>query len=217
MFGAAMQQEETKEETKEDAKNLAEHTPKTNPSKDEVLRKPIHKYYTPTQLPLKVGLRLSVTEITHIDTTKQQYGIKGYLVYNWRATDKDVENFMKCKENGNKYIPEFTPNLHFVNDVEVKNYEEKNNVKIKYNHNIAYNSQEALSINIVFTQAFDVHNFPFDVQDLRIILTTLFHDPIQEILLVPSLIHNNQFKIDKTWVKHCSLGYKTYRCCKSNH
>eukprot|EP01084_Bolivina_argentea_P198414 339764_1 len=135
--------------------------------------KAIHKYYKDIELPLEVGLRISVTEITHIDTTKQQYGIKGYLVYNWKATDNDIKNFIKCKENNDKYTPEFAPNLHFVNDVEVLNYEEKDNTKIEFGKDgdIAYNSQDAMFINIIFTQEFKVHNFPFDVQDLRIIIT----------------------------------------------
>mmetsp|Transcript_14227 Transcript_14227/g.21476 ORF Transcript_14227/g.21476 Transcript_14227/m.21476 type:complete len:420 (-) Transcript_14227:272-1531(-) len=164
--------------------------------------KRVRKYYDPSELPLQVGLRLSVTEVTHIDTSKQQYGIKGYLVFNWRATKKDVVNYNQSQEDGTKYVPEYTPDLHFVNDVEILSHEEKQNLKIDFNQSkfgdTPFNSQEALFINVIFTQEFDVQSFPFDVQNLPIIITTLLHDRREDIQLVPSLIHQNQFKLDKT-------------------
>ena len=110
---------------------------------------------------LVMHLRFEITEITSIDTQNQRYGIKGAIRRIWCIRD----GFRKLGSNRDAYEPQFQPKFHFLNSVETIHHD-ADRVVIKNNK---YN-QQVISFNMIFTEEFEIQNFPFDVQDLSLVL-----------------------------------------------
>ena len=140
---------------------------------------------------LEMCLRFEITEITCIDTQNQRYGIKGAVRRIWKATELDLQNY---RSNPDNYSPQFKPKFHFVNSVETFNLE-YGRFRIKKNK---YN-QQIVRFNMIFTEEFEIENFPFDVQDLSVVLRES-HDPEQLTHnKPPNELFNSYIMFDKTW------------------
>ena len=140
---------------------------------------------------LKMGLRFEINEITFIDTQNQRYGIKGFIVRIWKATKQDLENY---KTNSNEYSPQIKPKFRFLNSVEVTDID---NGRIRVKHN-KYNVQY-ITFNIQFTEEFEIENFPFDVQDLTVVLEEKYDARFLSHVPPPEDVYTSYIRFDKTW------------------
>lgn len=109
----------------------------------------------------------------------------------WKASETDLKNW---QENRDGYEPQFKPKFHFVNCVETISHD-ADRVVVKNNK---YN-QQVVSFNMIFTEEFEIENFPFDVQDMSLVLKEarnlreLAHDK------PPDELFNNYIMFDRTW------------------
>ena len=139
---------------------------------------------------VEIGFRMDIREITHIDTTKQCYGIKGALKLSWLASKDDAESFYERKET--EYTPSFVPHIEWTNDVECEDYNVGSIVLKKDRESgLDYNTQ-TIKFNMTFTEEFEVKHFPFDVQDLSVV----FHER-KHSQFVPHHTMSNFLKLDK--------------------
>eukprot|EP01083_Nonionella_stella_P059924 156766_1 len=170
------------EDTKESINNAIQNATRVKAVKD---------IYVPTDLPLKVGLKLSIKEITDVDTSAQQYGLKGDLAVEWKASEQDCSNYI---EDSNNYTPEYVPSLMFINDIDTTRFD-KSAIVIKDTYNV-----QKIKFNIRFTQTFDVRNFPVDVQDLSLVFHEEFTMHNRDVSFTTSFLDKNYIKLNKTWI-----------------
>eukprot|EP01084_Bolivina_argentea_P143498 251957_1 len=162
----------------------------TNASEEKT---PFHEWYDSQDLTngkLEVGIKFEIYEITHVDTSAQQYGIRALMRIDWKATKNDIKNFEQ--NNKETYTAEFEPEISFTNYVSLNQYEYRPTIITQ-----TYN-EKCLYINVVFTEEFEVASFPFDVQDLTMAFTQ--HSTIgMSIITVPSHVSSSYIRFDHTW------------------
>eukprot|EP01084_Bolivina_argentea_P304396 525667_1 len=129
----------------------------------------------------EVGLKFDIHEITYIDTHDQKYGIKGLLTLTWKP---------------NKPDDKFEPFISFANNVDKTELNQEKETTERIIQNEKYKVKK-IDINMTFTEEFEVSAFPFDVQDLTIVMKQ--DKKSSEIVHVPSHKDNNYMRIDETW------------------
>eukprot|EP01084_Bolivina_argentea_P091058 163976_1 len=116
--------------------------------------------------PVEVGLRFRLDQVASVDTLNECYAIVGYLDMDWKATKNDIKTW---KQSYSNYKPEYVPNVKPVNCVSVGispvDWSTANPIGITSISDIDYNILR-VQLSCTFREPMNLHNFPFDVQDL---------------------------------------------------
>eukprot|EP01084_Bolivina_argentea_P143503 251964_1 len=155
----------------------------------------------------EVGMRVRVDELIFIDTAAQKYGIRMVLDRTWEASERDLKQWKELKTSGKTkdYDPEYVPYINVMNEV-VRNtsnalpWEQTGgNFIIQYSkqHEKYYNRYK-IETNCELTEEFEVQNYPFDIQDLSIVIGAETAS-IKEQRLVPHHISTPFFTINVTY------------------
>eukprot|EP01084_Bolivina_argentea_P207208 353585_1 len=126
-----------------------------------------------------VGIRIRIDELAYINTENQKYGVNLVLERTWKASEADISlwNELKSTKNLQDYLPDYHPKLNFINLVTV-HYEEalkweetRGKFMIKENDKDGcFYNRYKIEGHYEFTEEFEVQNYPFDMQDLSIII-----------------------------------------------
>lgn len=122
-----------------------------------------------------------VRYVADVDTLNETFKCAFGLDMLWKATDEDKKNFAT---NASGFTPGWVPNFEFPNakeiELERRNLVTGNPFKVTPE---GFNFLRTLCTGVFMTK-FDLHAFPFDVQDLHVIMDMSF-DLKEEALLVP--------------------------------
>eukprot|EP01084_Bolivina_argentea_P143496 251954_1 len=164
------------------------------------------------------GMRLRIDQLVHIDTANQRYELAAIFDKTWTATEKDISaykndptnykpqwipkiDFKNCIDTGNiRYQAWTTENIFKIKDIELKDKITRNGNEDNKEQEHKYESYNCQRIKFTgnFTEEFEVENFPFDVQDLSIVIAPS-SKPSCEFKFVPDMTHPDYIAIDKTW------------------
>jgi hypothetical protein len=118
--------------------------------------------------------------IADVDTLQQTFRAAFGIDMLWKATDTDIKNY---EADIHTYTPGWVPNFEFPSAKEVT-AERRNLVTgIPFKVVDGYNFMRTL-ITGTFMEQFELKSFPFDVQDLTVIMDMSF-DLKGEVLLIP--------------------------------
>jgi len=158
----------------------------------------------------EVGVRVRVDELSYISTATQRYGCKLLLDRSWEASKNDLRQW-KALRNGEieekgvgDYKPEYTPFVNFANSVSANGipqpWEQTGGLHIIMQSDMdqKYYNRYKIKGEFEFTEEFEVQNYPFDLQDLSIVVTPE-SSSIEEQRLVPHHFIDAYFTVNDTW------------------
>lgn len=148
-------------------------------------------FYDPNG-PHYVGVNLQVHYITNVDTVSQQFDTGMYLNFEYKPTEKDVEEYKRLKELGEleNFTPEFQPAFRFPNMMETTQRDlqpyldgslytllidgevDTRGATVDLPSGSKYMIAARMAIRGTFAEPFELQNFPVDCQDLRIVITS---------------------------------------------
>eukprot|EP01084_Bolivina_argentea_P320641 556368_1 len=160
----------------------------------------IHNFYPKA---VRLGIRLRIEQLSDIDTVSQTYTVRCVQVTDWQASDDDITNYNKDKEN---FVPSRIIKVLCVNAVSETGESTVYN-QFKHKDGKIYNVR--MNINqITFTESFECHNFPFDVQDLSFVYDA--DRGIDEVIFVPSRCNKEMMYINMTYLALCDWDIVHY-------
>ena len=139
--------------------------------------------------------------------THLQYGVNFVLDRTWKPSPADFKQWSERKAAGtlSEYKPSYVPFICLVNEVtcnflEVLLWEQTGGAYLIQKSNIDnkfYNRYKIRGLR-EFTEEFEVENYPFDFQDLSIIISAETAN-IDQQRLVPHHTCPAYFEMNKTW------------------
>ena len=136
-----------------------------------------------------VYFQYNILHIDNIDTIKEEYLVDFNVKIFWQMLEKELiegRPLHNINETNYKSVPKsvwsdiWNPQIFFVN-LSTQNFEERN-YRIEKRDNKLYVVENIHMIG-VFSQKFSLHNFPFDYQELEIIIQSKRNDT--RVNLVP--------------------------------
>lgn len=170
-----------------------------------------HKDFWHPGNPHVVGINLQVHYVSNVNTIEQSFQAGLYVSHEWQPSKEDVEEWMKLKEEGRieEFRPEYIPQFRFSNGLEFetreyRKYLDGTTFSLLVNGEIDTRGAEVtmqqdymisarLSIRGSFGEPFQLQEFPFDVQDMKIIIASTANAHTQ--ILVPHFRRNEFVKI----------------------
>ena len=105
--------------------------------------------------------------ISDISTIEQTFRIAVGIDMEWKATDRDLEDWSKGADAQKDYVPEVVPNFELPNakEISIERRALENGNPFKLTESTGKNFLRAF-IEATCLQQFNLRSFPFDVQDL---------------------------------------------------
>lgn len=173
-------------------------------------------YHEPGE-PHYVGINLQIHFVTNVDTVTQQFEVGFFLNYEWLPSKKDVINYNEIlkKSNISEFIPEYLPDFRWPNmmsasQMELKHYldgslytlltdgeKDSRGAMTSLPNGLKYLIAARLEMRATFAEPFELENFPFDCQDLRLTLVSTATSDQQK--LVPHFRRNAFITIEKEY------------------
>jgi len=159
-----------------------------------------------------VGVAMEVHYMNQINTVEQTFVCGFHITLGWQPSKEEVESYKKAKaaNEEDEWEPDYMPHIRFPNCLEFQQQEFETHLdgstvelleKGKYDTRGAMVDMElqylltaTLNIRAKFGEPFELENFPFDVQDLKIILESCATSERQ--VLVPHFEKNAFIKIN---------------------
>jgi len=165
----------------------------------------------------KVGVYVTVFHIGEISTVLQSFDVEMVVNCSWLPTEEELARF---KEEGHaSFTPDFFPRFDIVNAEETPEWSynqyqgrdflfaDRAQFELQGFKNVKY--QWALmcqaKVKVHCRADFDMHSFPFDIQDLPIVLES---GRIELSHLVPSLVNHRLLKLDLAGVSQDEWEFK---------
>ena len=118
-----------------------------------------------------IELRIVIFRVEDIDTVKQEFTCEFFMAATWE------EPRLKGKpENNVDWDEEWDPRLYFDNIVEIKSFEQKHKIFTSNEEEGSPTVQLSFRVKASFKSIFSLHDFPFDYQDLRIVVSSRWND-----------------------------------------
>eukprot|EP01083_Nonionella_stella_P022806 63050_1 len=156
-----------------------------------------------------VGLRITVNELTFIDTATQRYGVNMIIDRTWKASDGDLEHWTKLRwrppdgQTIRDYLPDYRPIVNIVNKVEGSEeamlWEEHGGEYTIQRKGDVYYNRYKVEANYTLTEEFEVESYPFDFQDLSIVIAPATSTIQQQRFVAHHILSDNYFTLSKTW------------------
>ena len=127
---------------------------------------------------IEVGVRLTVQNISEINTASQVFTCRFKIKLVWFASDEDIESWENGGKDNIEWIPpSFAPAIHWQNaltppDISLKDerdryYEIQKKLDKNSGRKICAYDFSAIG---TFTETFELKSFPFDIQDMSIFM-----------------------------------------------
>jgi len=169
-----------------------------------------HKDYWHEGSPHVVGMSLQVHWVSNVDTVNQTFDAGFYISFEWQPSKLDVDTWkqLKAEDKVKEFMPHFRPQFRFPNVLsltkEPRRYldgsiysllinGEKDTRGIITRMDYDYMISARYSIRATFGEPFELESFPFDVQDLKIIISSTATTGSQ--ILVPHFRRKDFVKI----------------------
>ena len=151
-----------------------------------------------------VGIFLCIEWLRNVDNVLQTFECTFSLYYTWKLSKIDIENFVNFKSVGNdnrKWTPNNVPEFKFCNavDIDIRHIKINNNTYFKvFEKNKVLYAYGKLNVTGKFYEPLELENFPFDCQDIPIIIESL--QDSSKIKLVPNFIHDKVLQVNKRYI-----------------
>lgn len=170
-----------------------------------------HDFWHPGT-PHVVGVGLEVHYVNNIRTLDQTFQAGFYLSLEWQPSEHDIVQFKNLKREGreHEFEPEYVPHIHFPNvlqfeqrdwethlDGSVYSFVERGKPDTRgaiIHMEVDCMLTATLNVRATFGEPFELERFPYDVQDLKIILSSTATSNTQ--ILVPHFERNAFAKIN---------------------
>lgn len=120
--------------------------------------------------PVEVNMFLCIANLNDISTVHHSFSLQGKLRLEWKASDEEAKRFF---DNPHSFCPDIIPRWEFRNQIEF------NEEVMGYENGTPYDfykvkgewfMQRGAEFNVTFAQCLDLRNFPFDSQNLKIVI-----------------------------------------------
>lgn len=139
-----------------------------------------------------MGVNLQVHYTSNIDTVPQQFDVGMFINFEFKPSEKDVEEYYKLKKEGQEknFTPEYQPAFRLSNmmvsteremypcldgsidTMLVDGETDTRGAKVDLPNEWKYMIAGRLAVRETFAEPFEVQNFPVDCQDLRIVISS---------------------------------------------
>eukprot|EP01083_Nonionella_stella_P065321 171045_1 len=157
----------------------------------------------------------NILSISDVDTVSQTYNIEAVFKLRWKASVQDQQNWNIRKETEskqdsssapNELVPSFVPKITFPNatacEIMIKDgvsqFFKVERLDEEEGDMIVYDFQ----IRCAFAEPFQLKHFPFDCQDLPIMMKMGNKGGTKKYVLMPDILKKNFGKVDLT---HCMV------------
>ena len=164
-----------------------------------------------------VGMNLQLHYVSNIDTVKEQFDLGMYINYEWKPCKEEVLDFQKLKREGREkdFTPIYRPSFRFPNMMntvqrEMKPYldgsvysliehgkEDTRGAFVSLPDDKKYLITARMAVRGTFAELLDLKNFPFDCQDLRVIVASTATSSKQ--ILVPHFRRKTFVTVDQNF------------------
>ena len=143
---------------------------------------------------LRVGVVMTMNSISEINTASQSFNCRFHLRFVWVASDEDIDSWEnKGGKDDTEWMPSFIPQIIFPNALTKPDMSLKDGTQRHYKINKKQRDKKTGAPYIhydcivqgTFTEIFELQSFPFDCQDMTMMIKLVNKDGMKKYRFVP--------------------------------